>query len=192
MNTEYTKAFKTLRNGDIVVFPTDTVSGIGCSMENTKAIEKLYDIKDRSFNKPTAVLISDLNMFHSLIQRQPDPFLKKLTERYWPGKLTIAVNASEKVPSLIMGNNQKVGVRMPGHVKLLELIKNLGCPLVATSANFKGKKAPIKFSDVDPEFLKEVDFYISEDSKGEKASTVIDYFGNGKLEYIRKGSVTLD
>lgn len=192
MNVEYKKALKHITKGNIVVFPTDTVTGVGCSMGDTEAIEKLYDIKGRSFKKPTAVLISDLEMFRTLISCEEDSFLKKITEKYWPGKLTIVLDASVIVPSIIMGNSRKVGVRMPKHEKIIKLIKELGRPLVATSANFKGEKAPVLFSEVDSLFLNKVDFYIREDSKGNQASTVIDYLGNSNFDYIRKGSVILD
>ncbi|MFC1780519.1 L-threonylcarbamoyladenylate synthase [Patescibacteria group bacterium] len=188
----YEKALQVLKCGGTIVFPCDTVMGIGASMNQAAAIEKLYKIKRRSKSQATAILVSDISMAKSLMAKKPDEFLIGVMRKHWPGALTIVIEASEIVPREILGGTEYVGIRMPDFPKLQKLIKELGCPLVATSANFKDEKNPIKFSEVSKEFLSLVDYSIPEDSTGTLASTVIKYFGGGKVEYLRKGNVEID
>jgi L-threonylcarbamoyladenylate synthase len=192
MDKTYKKALGVLQNGGVITFPTDTVMGIGCSMNDHQAIKKLYTIKRRPKNQPTAVLVSDINMSKTLYGERMDKTLLNMKNKYWPGGLTIILKGSEQVPKLIMGNSDRIGVRIPDCPKLREMIAKLGHPVVATSANFKGKATPTKHSEIDGDFLQLVDYSIDEDSKEGEASTVIDYHGNGKFKILRYGSVTLD
>ncbi len=185
----YKKALKVLKSGGIITFPCDTVMGIGCSMSNRKAIKRLYNIKNRSFSQPTAVLVENQQMAGTLIGVKIDKCLNSIMEKYWSGALTIVVKASEIVPQEIMGQTDKVGIRVPNSPQLQQMIGKLGSPLVATSANFFGEETPIRYSQIDKEFLKLVDYSIREDSTGISASTVIKYKGNGNLEYLRKGLI---
>lgn len=187
----YQEALNVLRDGGIIIFPCDTVMGIGCAMDKMEAIDRLYNIKRRPKDQPTAVLVSDFKMAKSLMAHKPNKFIKQVMRKYWPGGLTIVVKASKIVPKSITGGTSEVGVRIPDFPKLQKLIRNLGFSLVATSANFKGDSTPIKFSDIKRDFLSQVDYAIEEDSSGTEASTVIRYLGGGKVEYIRRGEIVL-
>jgi L-threonylcarbamoyladenylate synthase len=189
---DYNQALKILKQGGVIVFPTDTVMGIGCAMNKFLAIERLYEIKQRSADQPTAVLVSDIAMAFSLMKNKPDKYLENILKKYWPGGLTIVVEAALSVPREIMGSEVTIGIRMPDLSKLQDLIQRLGCPLVATSANFNGGATPYEFRAIDPDFLTDVDHAIKDDSLGTLASTVIRYLGNGKFEYIRKGEIEVN
>ncbi len=191
MKKEWEKALEVFLTGGIVIFPTDTVMGIGCIMSDVKAIKKLYEIKKRPFEKPTSVLASNKLMAGSLINQKMDKELKNIMKKYWPGALTIIVRASEIVPKEIMGYGNKVGIRIPKFQRLQKLISCLGCPIVASSANFSNDKTPLRFKDINKSLIEKVDFVIREDSLGLSASTVIEYLGSGKYKYIRKGDVVL-
>jgi L-threonylcarbamoyladenylate synthase len=191
LNQNYQKALQVLKNGGTIVFPCDTVMGIGASMNEPKAVRKLYKTKRRPESQATAVLVSDITMAKSLMAKKLDEFVIGVMKKHWPGALTIVIEASEIVPKEILGGTKYVGIRIPDFPKLQKLIKNLNCPLVATSANFKGEKNPVKYSEVTEEFLGLVDYSIPEDSTGTLASTVIKYFGEGKVEYLRKGEIKI-
>lgn len=175
-----------LLNNKVCVVPTDTVMGVCCLMNLPRAVNRLYRIKNRTRTKPTAVLVSDWKMASQLMKDEPDEFLTKVLSRHWPGDLTIVVEAADIVPRSITGFFHEIGIRMPNHERLRNVISDIKVPLVATSANFRGGKTPLKYNDIDPSFLLQVDFSIPEDSKGNTASTVIRYKGAGQIEYIRK------
>lgn len=187
MKNEYKKAYRILKKGGVIIFPTDTVMGIGCMMTDGEAIKRMYRIKKRPLDQPTAVLVSNRKMAYSSIAQKPDKELSDIMEQNWPGALTIVLEASKSVPIAILGKGKKVGIRIPAHEDMHQLIDTLGIPIVATSANVKGGATPVKYSDVEDEFIDEVDFALPEDSFGKTSSTVIEYLRGGKFKYIRKG-----
>lgn len=187
----YKKALQVLQDGGIIVFPCDTVMGIGCSMNQPKAIKRLYEIKNRPTDQPTAVLVADIDMAKMTMKNEPDRYLNKIMRKYWPGALTVVVKADDLVPKSIKGGTSEVGIRMPNFPELQDLIKKLQVPLVATSANFKGEETPIRFTDIKRNFLDRVDYAIQDDSTGYTASTVIKYLGTGNFKYLRKGEIKI-
>lgn len=188
----YQKALRVLKQGGVIVFPCDTVMGIGCAMDKPEAIDRMYKIKRRPKDQPTAILVSDIGMAGSLMAEKPDEFLEKVMEKYWPGGLTIIVQAASIVPRSVTGGTPGVGIRIPDFPKLQKLIKKMEVPLVATSANFRGDSPPVKFKEIRKDFLSLIDYAIEEDSGGPKASTVVRYLGNSKFEYLREGEVEPD
>ena len=147
-------AAEVLKSGGILVFPTDTVCGIGCIL-NESAIKKLYQIKNRPLNQPTAVLMNKISVPESL-QRE--------YEKYLPGQVTIIADANKysiNFPKILLKDN-KIGVRIPSDAWLKKLITKAG-PIVASSANLAGESTPKKFSDVSSKLLKQVDLAIKSD-----------------------------
>jgi len=180
-----------LKKDDVFVFPTDTVMGVGCRMDSPIAINRLYKIKKRPDDQPTAVLVADSQMATLLMKETPDHYLLQVMRSYWPGELTIIVKASHIVPSTITGKTGFVGIRIPDHTLLRKFISDIDVPIVATSANFKGGPTPCLFADIDSTFLTQVDWFIGENSLSDKASTVIKYLGGGHFEYVRHGSIEI-
>lgn len=162
MPTDNKKAVEILKSGGVGIFPTDTAYGIGCRIDDEKAVKRLFKLRKRPETKATPVLVSDLEMAREYWQKTPDDVIEKLIKPYWPGALTIVLPCrSEKVPSLVRGGGETLGLRMPDNESLLTIIKEVGVPILGTSANFAGEKTPYKFEDLDPELVKLVDYVFS-------------------------------
>lgn len=166
------KTVKILKSGGVVIFPTDTVWGIGCSIENPDAIKKLYEIKRRELNKPTAVLVGSLKQANKLGIFNTKTLT--LAQKYWPGGLTIIVKAKSMVPKNILGPNNTVGIRIPNHPLFLSIANNLDFGIVAGSANFVGQPTPTRKNQLDSNLIKLVDYVVDGESLGLFASTVVD------------------
>ncbi len=135
------KAVEVLKNGGIVAFPTDTVYGIGTDTFNKKAIERMFVIKGRDFDKPFQILISDKDYLNSITDDQSD-ILHHLAERFMPGPLTIVIRAKRDFPKWATSDLNTVGVRMPANTLVLQMIRAFGRPISATSANLSGLPDP--------------------------------------------------
>lgn len=168
------KAIEILRLGGVGIFPTDTVFGIGCRIDNQEALKRLFAIRNRPQEKAVLGVVDSLEMAKEYVTSSEE-VQTKLIDNYWPGPLTIVLPAKlEKVPSLARGGGKTFGVRQTNHPVLLELIHGVGIPLAAPSANFAGELTPKSFSDIDKKLLSLVDFAIDLPSGGQQSSTVID------------------
>lgn len=136
-----------LKSGGIVVFPTDTVYGIGCDLFNSQAVEKIYKAKGRAFNKPLPALVSSLDQAFMIAESPPKAF-EKLAKKFWPGALTIVVKAKASVPKIVTSGGDTIGIRMPNHPIALKLISEFGAPLATTSANKSGESEPTTAEEV--------------------------------------------
>lgn len=161
-----------LRNGGIVVFPTDTVWGVGAAINSPEGINKLYQIKRRDPQKPTGIFVGDLQMAREY--GQLNSTATELVQKYWPGQLSVVVRATDKVPNSIQGPEGTVSLRMPNHPTTAHLLLLLGVPLVQTSANFADQPTPSSFEEIDPSFLKIVDHVIEGGCANELPSTIVD------------------
>ena len=170
------EAIKVFKNGGIVIFPTDTAIGIGCKLNNEKSLKKLFEIRKRPQNKPMLILVDSVEMAQKYLLPIPQEIIDKLIDRYWPGELTIIFNCNiDKVPSLARNGGNTLGVRLPDNFKLRALIKEIGVPIVAPSANFSGEKPPFKLEELDPELEKLADYVLKEGTGLQKnVSTIID------------------
>src|SRR3989344_4845508 len=117
-------AIKVLRDGGIVIFPTDTAFGIGCRIDDEKAIEKLFRIRQRPKDQATPVLVDSLEMAKDYLSPIPKDVIDELIKPYWPGGLTIVLPCRiDKVPKLVRGGGKTIGVRIPDNPVILEIIK---------------------------------------------------------------------
>lgn len=170
------KAIEILKSGGIVIFPTDTAIGIGCRINDEKAIKKLFKIRKRPGDKPLLALVSSVEMAQDYLLPISQEVKDKLIKPYWPGKLTIILpSRADKVSVLVRGGTDNLGVRFPDNRILLELINEVGAPVVAPSANFSGEKTPFKFEDLNPELVKQADYVLNGEVNPENnVSTIID------------------
>ncbi len=148
-------AARALLRGEPVVFPTDTVYGIGVAVAHALSPESIYRIKERDHGKPIAWLVGspeDLERYG----RDVSPRALELARAFWPGALTLIVRASDAVPAAFRSAACTVGLRMPRHDLALELIRAAGCPVATSSANKAGRPAPGSFDELDPALLAEV------------------------------------
>lgn len=185
------KAIKIVRKGGIIIFPTDTAFGIGCRIDDKKAVERLFRIRKRAKNKPVPALVDSVEMAEKFLEKIPNDVLRDLISPFWPGALTIILNCNKKkVPALVRGGGSTLGVRMPDDKLTLDLIKGVGVPILGPSANFSNNKTPFKKSELDENLIALTDFVLEGVSKGEKTSTVIDC-SNKPWKILRKGAVEI-
>jgi L-threonylcarbamoyladenylate synthase len=189
MNKQIEEAEKVLNNGVIIIFPTDTAFGIGCRIDSEEATARLFKIRNRPTNQPTPILVSDLEMVKEYADNVSEEVIQHLINPFWPGALTIILKAKiNKVPLLVRGGTETVGVRMPGQLAMLELIKNVGVPILGPSANFHGAPTPYDFSSLDPKLTSLVDYVIEGECSVKNVSTVIDCTKN-PWEILRQGAI---
>lgn len=186
------KAIKILNQCGIIIFPTDTAFGIGCRIDKIDAIEKLFKLRKRPINQATPVLISSIDMASEYVDKIPEEVKEKLINKYWPGALTIILKAKkEKVPELVRGNGENVGLRMPNNSNLLKIIEDIKVPILGPSANFHGEKTPYEYEDLDKELLSLVDYVLEGECLIKKASTVIDCT-KSPWQVLRKGAIEIN
>lgn len=162
-----------LKNGGVIVFPTETVYGVGALLDNENAIKRIYEIKGRDFNKPLLIHISKMNHVFDLSRYVPDK-ASDLMKAFWPGSLSIILEASCAVPRSAIAYGYTVGFRMPSNKFFRDLSVLVG-PMAATSANLSGGKDPLTCGEAHNYLKDSVDLYVDEGpvEKG-SPSTVID------------------
>lgn len=192
MEQQIKKAIEILRRGGIAIFPTDTAIGIGCRIDNRKSVERLFKIRKRPENKPVLALVDSVEMAESYLLPIQEEVKEKLITPFWPGKLTIILKCSkERVLPLVRGGGDALGVRFPNNKTLLTIIKEVGVPIIAPSANFSGEKTPFRFEDLNPVLVKQADYVLNGIvSSEENVSTVIDC-SIDPWKIIRSGAISL-
>lgn len=130
-----------IRKGELVIFPTETVYGLAADALNKEAVKRVYDAKGRRDHQPLPVQVGSIeDVFKAAEFMSPDA--RRLAEMYWPGPLTLVLTKSAALPSIVTGGRETVGVRVPDHPIALALVKAVGSPIVATSANMTGGPPP--------------------------------------------------
>ncbi|MBI3385775.1 threonylcarbamoyl-AMP synthase [Candidatus Gottesmanbacteria bacterium] len=184
------KAIEVIKRGGIVIFPTDTAFGIGCRIDNHKAVDRLFKIRKRPLSQPMPVLVSSVEMALAYLD-SPSDIVRRLMSEYWPGALTIVASCKENlVYSPIRGNGKTIGVRMPDHETILAIIRRVGVPILGPSANFHGQPTPFRRQDLDRHLISLVDLVVPGVCKAGNVSTVIDC-SVAPPHIIRQGAVTL-
>lgn len=192
MELQIEKAVKVLKEGGIVIFPTDTAFGIGCRMDNKDSVERLFSIRKRPQSQATPVLFNNIEMMKDYLLDIPKEVKEKLMDKYWPGALTIVLPCkTEKISRLVRGNSNNLGVRIPDNDITLSIIKKVGVGVLGPSANFYGAETPYNFEDLDPELVNLVDFVVNGECKLKQTSTVIDCSVK-PWQIIREGAVKLN
>lgn len=180
-----------LKTGNIGIFPTDTVYGIGCNCFNINAIDNLYKVKQRNYNKPINVLVSDIDMVNKLVT-DINPIEQKLMEVFWPGSLTIVFNKSKIVPDLLTSNLNTIGIRMPNNKICLDLINKLGNPIATSSANIADEEPLKSINDkLITDFNNKVSFVIDEGYIKNGIPSTIVKVENNEVKILRQGDITL-
>lgn len=184
-------AGRIVRDGGVIVFPTDTVYGIGCDPFNEESVKRVYEIKRRS-GKPMPILAGDINDVERIAEIREHEF--EIISRFWPGQLTILLNAKTSFRrSSLVSKDGRIGVRIPAYLQTLIIIKESGGLLIGTSANISGLPPPQSMRELDEEILKSVDLAID---GGKcligKPSTVIKLVDDNRLRILRIGSITIE
>lgn len=187
MDEDLKSAVEVLRDGGTILYPTDTIWGIGCDATNLQAVQRVYDIKHRADNKSMLVLVdSEAQLIRYVVQvpeiawQLIDVSIKPLTIIY-PGAKNLARN--------LIAENGSVGIRMPKDEFCRKLISRFGKPVVSTSANLSGRRAPALFSEIENEIISEVDYVVKwrrTDTTPGEASSVIELGPGGEIKILRK------
>ncbi len=181
------KIIKTLINGGIVAFPTDTVFGLACIMEK-EAIAKVYEAKGRSFDKPLPMMCDSFKMIDEVAYVSEKA--KKIIDVLTPGALTLIFQKKEIVEDYVTMGKKTIGIRVPKDDFILHLIEQIGMPILVTSANVSGEASLLKWRDVLACMDGKIDAIVCEDAKGECASTIIDVTEED-IKVLREGPVSL-
>jgi L-threonylcarbamoyladenylate synthase len=183
------EAAEVLARGGLVAFPTDTVYGVGCHAFRPAAIQRLYAAKERPRDKAIPLLIADPRSLLMVARHVPDE-AALLACRFWPGGLTLVLPRSQRLPTILTGGEDSVAVRVPDHEIPLSLIRKLGAPLAASSANRSGHPAPIEAEAVERELGDRIELLIDGGAcPGGVASTVLDLTSR-RLAILREGAIT--
>jgi len=177
-----------IERGGVVVFPTRSLYGLAVDAFNAKAVERVFKIKKRPSSKPLLILIKNRDELSRLVRKLP-PAAECLMTHFWPGKLTIILEAIESLPKNLTSGSGKIGVRLPESPVALSLVTALNNPITGTSANISGKPGCSRASDLNASVLRKVDCVLDAGKlhKG-IGSTVVDVSEN-KVELLREGSV---
>lgn len=165
------EATRALAAGNAVVFPTDTVFGLGVSVSAAPGPQLLYDLKRRDAGKPVAWLVEGPEAL-DVYGRDVPAYARRLAETFWPGGLTLVVRASDAVPAAFQSPAGTIGLRMPASEAALGLIRAAGCPLAVTSANLSGAADTARAEDLDRALVaRTAGVYLSDDSLSHSAAT---------------------
>lgn len=180
------KALEILKSGGTILYPTDTIWGIGCDATNIEAINKIFEIKKREKTKSMIILVESEKRLQDLVDVPEMAWeIIDLSEK----PVTIVYENPRNLPKEILAEDGSVGIRLIKDDFCKKLITKLNKPLVSTSANFSGDKSPMKFSDINPKIIDLVDYTVEE--KREKVSqysgsSVIKIWNDGRIKVLRE------
>ena len=188
-NLKIEEAAQIIKNGSLVVFPTETVYGIGANGLNAEAVEKIYIAKGRKPDNPLILHISNWDMLNEIAENINSIELK-LMEAFWPGPFTIILNRKTCVPNVVTGGLDTVGVRMPSGEIALKLIEACNCPIAAPSANISGKPSGTTVEDIFQELKDKVDCMIDGGKTQVGLESTVVRVIDGVPTILRPGKVT--
>ncbi len=186
LQTEVEKALAILKKGGTLLYPTDTVWGLGCDATDEDAVKKIYRIKQREESKSLIILVSSFDMLKEYIPVIPEQLSAVLSEANRP--TTVIYNDPVGLARNVVAKDRTVGIRIVREPFCVELIEAFGKPLVSTSANVSGQASPSCFADIPVSLLKKADYVVNlhRDKKENRASVIIRLNEKGELEYLRK------
>lgn len=185
------QAVALVQRGELVAFPTDTVYGVGVVVWDQAAVGRLYWAKRRPANKAIPVLLAETGQL-SLVAASTPEDVWRLAERFWPGPLTLVVPCSQRVPNVVTAGGQTVAVRVPDHPIAQDLIRRVGEPLAATSANLSGQPSPLTAQEVVAQLGGRIALVLDGGAcPGGVPSTVVDLTGE-QPRLLRAGPIAHD
>ncbi len=187
MLEDISQAVKILKSGGIILYPTDTIWGIGCDATNPEAVSKIYQLKQREDSKSMLVLIDQPGRIPSYISEMPEIAwdLIELADK----PLTIIYPKAKNLAPNLIAPDGSIGIRVVNHEFCKKLIGRFGRPIVSTSANISGKPSPTSFNNIDKEIKEKVNFIVSEEFDNpisDKPSGIIKLGVNGEIKIIRE------
>jgi L-threonylcarbamoyladenylate synthase len=187
LKDEVTKALEVVRAGGIILYPTDTVWGLGCDATNPEAVEKIFRLKGRDSGKSLIVLLDTASKLPSYVSEVPD-IAYDLIE-YAENPLTIVYSGAKNLADNVVAADRTIGIRVTSHPFCKELISRMRVPLVSTSANVSGQPGATDFNSISDEILHGVD-YVADFGRDQpsagKPSTIIRLESDGRFKFLRR------
>jgi L-threonylcarbamoyladenylate synthase len=184
-------AAKLIEEGKIIAFPTDTLYGLGCNVFDEKAIKNLFNLKSRDLTKPINVLIGSNKQLSYVADKIPDN-VEEIMNEFWPGDLTLIFHKKKKIPKILTGGLETIGVRMPNNDFTLDLICKIDTPLATTSANVSGKPSITNAHQILENFENRIPLILDGgDSEIGQESTIVSLVTDPP-SVIRKGSLSIN
>lgn len=187
MLEEICNSINVLTKGGIILYPTDTVWGIGCDATNQKAVDRIYKLKKRSAAMPMIVLVNDSDMLKEYVKNIPEIAWDLINNIENP--TTIIYPEAKNLAKNIIGFDNSIAIRIVKDEFCNQMITLFGKPIVSTSANFSGDTTPLMFSNISERIIQSVDYIVNLDHskiKQLKPSTIIKLHDNGEYEVVRK------
>ena len=187
MNDDIKESLEVLKRGGVILYPTDTIWGLGCDATNAEAVKKVYDIKRRSDTKSMLVLLNDAAFLTYYVHKVPDIAYELINVADKP--LTIIYPGAKNLAENLIPSDGSIGIRIPNDFFCKKLISQFKKPIVSTSANFTEKPAPGNFGDLDSEILNAVDYVVTwrqDELTRNIPSSIIKLGVNGEIQIIRK------
>lgn len=191
-NNEYEKikpAAESIKQGKLVLFPTETVYGIGANALDEKAVKDIFIAKGRAQDNPLIVHISDIIMLDTLV-KNVGKIEQKLMENFWPGPLTIVMERKPIIPNVITGGLDTVAIRMPSNEIARKLIEYSKCPIAAPSANVSGKPSGTLVEDIIDELDGKVDYVIDSGKVDIGVESTVVRVVDNVIHILRPGKIT--
>ena len=185
INQEVHKAFEVIQNGGIILYPTDTVWGIGCDATNTEAVKKIYTLKQRQESKSMIVLMNSDRMLYNVFKDIPDVAWEIIELSDKP--TTLILDSPRNVAQNLIAKDDTLGVRLVKEPFCYKLMERMKIPLVSTSANISGMPTPNSFKEIDHHVLDGVDYVVNlhHDKIAAKPSTIIKLGNDLQVKVIR-------
>ncbi len=186
INTEVHNAFEVIKNGGVILYPTDTVWGIGCDASNEEAVAKIFALKHREDSKSMIVLVNGDRMIHQIFATVPDVAWEILEHSEKP--TTLILDNPRDVATNLVASDKSLGMRIVTEPFCFKLMERMKKPLVSTSANISGKPTPMKFSEIDNSILEMVDYVVNlnRDRENARPSAIIKLTHDSQVKIIRK------
>jgi tRNA threonylcarbamoyl adenosine modification protein (Sua5/YciO/YrdC/YwlC family) len=183
-------AAERIRQGQVLGMPTDTFYGLAADPVNLRAVERIYEIKSRSRHKPLSLLVESVDQASELCRNAP-PVFDELAKKYWPGPMTIIVKASSRLPLKVTANTGNVAIRVPDAPIPVAIIREIGFPLTATSANLMGAAECTTAECVRDQMGDRLSIIVNGGpTKRDLPTTIIDLSGNPtQWQIIREGAI---
>lgn len=176
-----------IRSGDLMVYPTDTLYGLGADPFNDNAVKKVFIAKNRPFDMPLSIAVSDSRMLESIAVMNDSA--RKLIDRFLPGPLTVLLTKKPSISDLLTSGENQIGIRIPDHPFALRFIRMVG-PITSTSANLHASPNPVDVKKPMKEFGEIINYYVDcGKTKCAAPSTIVD-ISEGEVEIVRPGIIT--
>jgi len=185
MHQEINNALKVLKQGGLILYPTDTVWGIGCDATNEDAVKKIFKLKQRSDSKALICLVADDRMLKKYIKDIPDAAFDIMDIEDNP--ITIIYDNPQNLAQNLIAEDNTIAIRIPDHEFCFQLVRKFNCAIVSTSANISGQPTPKSFKEIHEDILKGVDYVVNLQLEKicTKASSIIKLSNDGKVRVIR-------